>query len=62
MVSGVALTLVLFKTKISCSKVEDFDWDMKVELLGIELEAIRKEIEELAKKFDRMEKKFENEQ
>lgn len=34
---------------------EEFDWDMKVELLEIELEALRKEIEELGRKFDRIE-------
>jgi chaperonin cofactor prefoldin len=42
------------------SEETEFDWDMKVELLEIELEAIRKEIEELGKKFDRMEKGLEN--
>jgi hypothetical protein len=31
---------------------DPFDWDMKVELLEIELEAIRKEIEALGTKFD----------
>jgi chaperonin cofactor prefoldin len=40
--------------------VEEFDWDMKVELLEIELEAIRKEIEELGKKFDRIEEELNN--
>jgi hypothetical protein len=35
---------------------EEFDWDMKVELLEIELEALRKEIEELGLKFDKIEK------
>ena len=34
----------------------DFDWDMKVELLEIELEALRKEIERIAEKFDRFDK------
>jgi len=34
---------------------EEFDWDMKVELLEIELEALRKEIEELGREFDRIE-------
>ena len=33
---------------------------MKVELLEIELEAIRKEIEELGKKFDRIEEELNN--
>ena len=34
----------------------EFDWDMKVELLEIELEALRKEIERIAEKFDRFDK------
>ena len=38
------------------SEETEFDWDMKVELLEIELEALRKEIERIAEKFDRFDK------
>lgn len=38
----------------------EFDWDTKVELLEIELEALRKEIEELGLKFDRLQEDLNN--
>ena len=38
------------------SEETEFDWDMKVEQLEIELEALRKEIERIAEKFDRFDK------
>lgn len=41
---------------------DEFDWDMKVELLEIELEALRKEIEELGRKFDRIEESLKYEE
>lgn len=39
------------------SEETEFDWDMKVELLEIELEALRKEIERIAEKFDTFDKR-----
>jgi chaperonin cofactor prefoldin len=37
-----------------CDYSHQLDWDTKVELLEIELEAIRKELEELGRKFDKI--------
>ena len=38
--------------------MNDFDWETKAELLGIELEAIRQELDEINKKLDEVGKKY----